>query len=141
MDLTTLGIAEAGRLMARGELTATALTETFLMRIKAVDHKIASYITVTTELALSAARQADTEMKGGLRRGPMHGIPVALKDIYETAGIKTTGHSHLKKDYVPAIDAETVRRLGRPGKAAGNAAHQRQQAHVPPVEMLDVLGR
>ena len=41
----------------------------------------------------------------------MHGIPVALKDIYETAGIKTTGHSHLKKDYVPAIDAETVRRL------------------------------
>jgi aspartyl-tRNA(Asn)/glutamyl-tRNA(Gln) amidotransferase subunit A len=110
-DLTTLGIAEAGRLMARRELTATALTETFLKRIKAVDHKIASYITVTDELALSAARQADMEMKGGLRRGPMHGIPVALKDIYETAGIKTTGHSHLKADYVPAIDAETVRRL------------------------------
>jgi len=110
-DLTTLGIAEAGRLMARGELTATALTETFLKRIKAVDHKIASYITVTEELALSAARQADMEMKGGLRRGPMHGIPVALKDIYETAGIKTTGHSHLRAGYVPAIDAETVRRL------------------------------
>ena len=69
-DLTTLGIAEAGRLMARGELTSTALTETFLKRIKAVDHKIASYITVTAELALSAARQADMEMKGGLRRGP-----------------------------------------------------------------------
>src|SRR5260221_14056088 len=110
-DLTTLGIAEAGRLMARGELTATALTETFLKRIKAVDHKIASYITVTEELARNAARQADMEMKGGLRRGPMHGIPVALKDIYETAGIRTTGHSHLKADYVPAIDAETVRRL------------------------------
>ena len=110
-DLTTLGIAEAGRLMARGELTATALTETFLMRIKAVDHKIASYITVTGELALNAARQADMEMKGGLRRGPMHGIPVALKDIYETAGVRTTGHSHLRKDYVPAIDAESVRRL------------------------------
>jgi aspartyl-tRNA(Asn)/glutamyl-tRNA(Gln) amidotransferase subunit A len=110
-DLTTLGIAEAGRLMARGELTATALTETFLMRIKAVDHKIASYITVTGELALNAARQADMEMKGGLRRGPMHGIPVALKDIYETAGVLTTGHSHLRKDYVPAIDAESVRRL------------------------------
>jgi aspartyl-tRNA(Asn)/glutamyl-tRNA(Gln) amidotransferase subunit A len=110
-DLTTLGIAEAGRLMARGELTATALAETFLKRIKAIDHKIASYITVTEELALNAAHQADMEMKGGVRRGPMHGIPVALKDIYETAGIKTTGHSHLKVDYVPAIDAETVRRL------------------------------
>ena len=110
-DLTTLGIADAGRLMARGELTATALTETFLNRIKAVDHKIASYITVTEDLARNAARQADAEMKGGLRRGPMHGIPVALKDIYETAGVKTTGHSHLKAAYVPAIDAETVRRL------------------------------
>ena len=51
------------------------------------------------------------EMSGGLTRGPLHGIPIALKDIYETAGVKTTGHSHLKVDYVPAIDAETVRRL------------------------------
>src|SRR5205814_422928 len=80
-DLTTLGIADAGRLMARGELTSTALTETFLHRIKAVDHKIASYITVTAELALAAAHQADMEMKGGVRRGPMHGIPVALSVI------------------------------------------------------------
>jgi aspartyl-tRNA(Asn)/glutamyl-tRNA(Gln) amidotransferase subunit A len=110
-DLTTLGIAEAGRLMARRELTATALTEAFLTRIEAVDHKIASYITVTADLARTAARQADMELGGGLLRGPMHGIPIGLKDIYETAGIKTTGHSHLKVDYVPAIDAETVRRL------------------------------
>ena len=110
-DLTLLGIAEAGRLMARGEITSTQLTEAFLKRIEAVDHKIASYITVSADVARAAARQADTEMKGGVRRGPMHGIPIALKDIYETAGIKTTGHSHFKKDYVPAIDAETVRRL------------------------------
>ncbi len=110
-DLTTLGIAEAGRLMARGELTSTALTEAFLARIEAVDGSLNSYVTVTADIALNAARQADMEMKGGLRRGPMHGIPVALKDIYETAGVKTTGHSHLKIDYVPAIDAETVRRL------------------------------
>jgi aspartyl-tRNA(Asn)/glutamyl-tRNA(Gln) amidotransferase subunit A len=110
-DLTTLGIAEAGRLMARGEITSTALTEAFLKRIEAVDHKIASYITVTADMARNAARQADMEMKGGVRRGPMHGIPIGLKDIYETAGVKTTGHSHLKIDYVPAIDAETVRRL------------------------------
>src|SRR3954466_3321837 len=114
-DLTLLGIAEAGRLLARGEITATALTESFLQRIEAVDHKIASYITVTTDQARNAARQADTEMKGGVRRGPMHGIPVALKDIYETAGVRTTGHSHFRKDYVPAIDAETVRRLKNAG--------------------------
>jgi len=110
-DLTTLGIAEAGRLMARGEITSSALTEAFLKRIEAIDPKIHSYITVTADVARNAAHQADREIKGGLRRGPMHGIPVALKDIYETAGIRTTGHSHLKADYVPAIDAETVRRL------------------------------
>jgi aspartyl-tRNA(Asn)/glutamyl-tRNA(Gln) amidotransferase subunit A len=110
-DLTLLGIAEAGRLLARREITATALTESFLKRIEAVDRKISSYITVTADLARAAARQADTELKGGVRRGPMHGIPIALKDIYETTGIRTTGHSHLRKDYVPSIDAETVRRL------------------------------
>ena len=110
-DLTTLSIADAGRLMASGELTSTILTEAFLARIGAVDHKLASYITVTGDLARSAAKQADMERAGGLVRGPLHGIPIALKDIYETAGVKTTGHSHLKVDYVPAIDAETVRRL------------------------------
>lgn len=110
-DLTTLGIAEAGRLLARGELTCAALTEAFLARIARVDGKLHSYITVTADLARAAARQADEEMKGGVRRGPLHGIPVALKDIYETAGVRTTGHSHLRKDYVPSVDAETVRRL------------------------------
>lgn len=114
-DLTLLGIAKAGRLMARGDISASELTNAFLKRIDAIDHKIASYITVTSELARNAARQADMEMKGGVRRGPMHGIPVALKDIYETAGVLTTGHSHLKKDYVPAIDAETVKRLKEAG--------------------------
>jgi aspartyl-tRNA(Asn)/glutamyl-tRNA(Gln) amidotransferase subunit A len=114
-DLTTLSIAEAGRRMARGELTSTALTEAFLTRIAAVDRRIASYITVTADQALNAARQADMEMAGGLRRGPLHGIPLALKDIYETAGVKTTGHSHLKADYVPSIDAASVRRLKEAG--------------------------
>jgi len=114
-DLTTLGIAEAGRLMARGDLTSTALTEAFLTRIAAVDHKIASYITVMTDEARNAARQADREMAGGVRRSPLHGIPLALKDIYETAGVRTTGHSHLKADYVPAIDAASVRRLKEAG--------------------------
>ena len=110
-DLTLLGIAEAGRLLARGDITAEALTGSFLKRIEEVDHKLSSYITVTADLARAAARQADLELKGGVRRGPMHGIPVALKDIYETAGVRTTGHSALRQDYVPAIDAETVRRL------------------------------
>src|SRR5437899_10129643 len=110
-ELTTLGIAEAGRLLARGEITATALTEAFLARIEAVDHKLGSFVTLTVDRARNAARQADMELSQGLRRGPLHGIPIGLKDIYETEGVRTTGHSHVRADYVPAIDAETVRRL------------------------------
>ena len=110
-DLTTLSIAEAGGLMTRGELTSSALTEAFLTRIAAVDHKIASFVTLTAERARCAAKQADMEMSQGVRRGPLHGIPVGLKDIYETEGVLTTGHSHLLADHVPAVDAETVRRL------------------------------
>jgi aspartyl-tRNA(Asn)/glutamyl-tRNA(Gln) amidotransferase subunit A len=110
-ELTTLSIADAGHLLARGEITATALTEAFLARIDAIDHKIASFITVTADRALNAARQADMELGQGLSRGPLHGIPIGLKDIYETEGVLTTGHSHLRADYVPAVDAETVRRL------------------------------
>jgi aspartyl-tRNA(Asn)/glutamyl-tRNA(Gln) amidotransferase subunit A len=110
-ELTTLSIAEAGSLMARGELTSSALTEAFLARIESVDHKIASFVTLTADRARNAAKQADTEMSRGFRRGPLHGIPVGLKDIYETDGVLTTGHSHLRADYVPAVDAETVRRL------------------------------
>jgi aspartyl-tRNA(Asn)/glutamyl-tRNA(Gln) amidotransferase subunit A len=110
-ELATLSIAQAGTLLACREITATALTEAFLARIEAVDHKIASYITVTAELAHRAAKQADMELSGGVRRGPLHGIPIALKDIYETEGVFTTGHSHLRKEYVPSVDAETVRRL------------------------------
>src|SRR5882724_4347328 len=108
-DLTTLSIAEAGRLMERRELTATALTEAFLARIYALDHKIASYVTLTADLARAAAKQADAEMDQGFHRGPMHGIPIGLKDIYESAGVRTTGHSHLRLDHVPTSDGETVR--------------------------------
>ena len=75
-DLTSLSIAEAGRLLARGALSSTALTEAFLTRIKAIDHKIASYVTLTADRARAAAAQADREMSEGMRRGPLHGIPI-----------------------------------------------------------------
>ena len=75
-DLTLLSIAEAGALMARGALTSTQLTEAFLARIKAIDHKIASFVTLTADRARAAAAQADRDMSAGVRRGPLHGIPI-----------------------------------------------------------------
>src|SRR5262249_60604717 len=91
-DLTLLGIAEAGALMARGALTATQLTEAFLARIEAIDHKIASFVTLTADRARAAAAQADRDMNAGVRRGPLHGIPIGLKDIYGTGVVTTAGH-------------------------------------------------
>src|SRR5258707_13829205 len=107
-ELTTLSIAQAGNLMTRGELTSTALTEAFLARIAAVDHKIASFVTLTADRARLAAKQADMEMSQGLNRAPLHGIPIGLKDIYETEGVLPTGHFHLRPDFDPATDAQPV---------------------------------
>ena len=114
-DLTTLTIAEAGRQMASGALTSVALTEAYLARIAKVDGKLRSFITVTAEPARAAAQQADRERSNGYTRGALHGVPIGLKDIYETAGVRTTGHSNLRVNYLPSVDAETVSRL----KSAG----------------------
>jgi aspartyl-tRNA(Asn)/glutamyl-tRNA(Gln) amidotransferase subunit A len=110
-ELATLSIADAGRLMARGEITSAALTDAFLERISAIDAKLSTFVTLTADGARRAAAQADAERMQGFNRGPLHGIPIGLKDIYETEGVLTTGHSHLRADHVPASDAETVRRL------------------------------
>ena len=71
-ELTTLSIAQAGSLMTRGEITSTALTEAFLSRIESIDHKLASFITVTADRALLAARQADAELSQGLNLSLIH---------------------------------------------------------------------
>ena len=86
-----LTIAEASSLIARQELSPVALTEAFLKRIESVDPKLNAYVTVTGERALDDARTAEQEIAAGGYKGPLHGIPIALKDIYDTAGIRTTG--------------------------------------------------
>ena len=91
------------------------MTQALLDRIAAHDGKLHSLIRVTPEVALAEAQAAERELMAGRRRGPLHGVPYALKDIVETAGIPTTGHSKLCQDYVPAADAYLVTLL----KAAG----------------------
>ena len=110
MDIPFLTIAELGRAYDRREVSPVEVTRALLDRIAAHDDKLDSFIRVTTEVALAEARAAERELMSGQRRGPMHGIPYGLKDIVETAGIPTTGHSKLRQHHVPA-DAEIVRRL------------------------------
>jgi aspartyl-tRNA(Asn)/glutamyl-tRNA(Gln) amidotransferase subunit A len=114
-ELHELSIAEAGARLRAGTLTSTALTQHALDRIAALDLILNAFILVTKERALADAERADRELKSGIDKGPMHGIPHALKDIYETAGIRTTCHSKLMLDHVPKEDGTAAAKLAAGG--------------------------
>lgn len=110
-DIHFLTIAEAGARIARKELSPVELVEAYLRRIEAVGAQLNAFITLTADLALDQARQAEAEIAGGNYRGPLHGIPFGLKDIYETKGILTSGHSRVMENHIPQQDATTTARL------------------------------
>jgi len=109
--LHELSIAEAGRRLRAGTLSSVTLTQHCLARIAALDPSLHAFVLVTKDRALKDADRAERELKAGLDRGPMHGIPYALKDIYATAGIPTTCHSKLLLDNVPAEDCVVEAKL------------------------------
>lgn len=109
--LHQLTIAEAAPLIERRELSPVDLTEAFLARIEAVNPKLDAFVCVTPDRARADARRAADEIAAGNYRGPLHGIPVGIKDIYDTAGILTTCHSHVHADRVPERDARSVEML------------------------------
>jgi aspartyl-tRNA(Asn)/glutamyl-tRNA(Gln) amidotransferase subunit A len=111
---SSLTIAEASRLIAVRKLSPVELAKALLARIKAVDPKINAFLTITEKSALTAARAAERAMMAG-NKHRLLGIPVAYKDIYETAGVATTAHSRILQHNVPQHDAETVRRLREAG--------------------------
>ena len=114
-DLASLTLRKAAALVRSRSVSPVELTEACLTRIDALNPKVNAYITITRELALQQAREMEAEQKRGKWRGPLHGVPMALKDNIDTAGIRTTGASELFKDRVPADDAEVVRRLKNAG--------------------------
>jgi len=110
-----ISIAEAGRRLRDGSLTAVRLARASLDRVAALDGALHAFVLVTAERAMADAERADRELAAGTDRGPMHGIPYALKDIYDTAGIRTTCHSKLLIDNVPAADSVVAARLAAAG--------------------------
>lgn len=114
-QLHFLTIHQAGELMRRGELSPVELTHACLNRIAATDDRLHSFILLLADDALEQARVAEAEIRRGNYKGPMHGIPFALKDLYDTAGVRTTSGSRVDIDRVPAQDATTTARI----KAAG----------------------
>lgn len=114
-QIADLSITEAARQIRSGEVTSTALTQACLNRIAIYNPKVDAYITVLTKSALAQAAILDQEQKAGKFRGALHGIPIALKDNIDTAGIRTTAASKVYDDRVPREDAEVVRRLAAAG--------------------------
>jgi aspartyl-tRNA(Asn)/glutamyl-tRNA(Gln) amidotransferase subunit A len=114
-DLTKLTLSEASELVRNRKISPVELTHACLSRIEQVNPKLNVFITVTAEAALAQAREAESEIQGGSWKGRLHGIPIALKDLVDTAGVRTTAASGVFKDRIPTQDAEIVRRL----KAAG----------------------
>jgi aspartyl-tRNA(Asn)/glutamyl-tRNA(Gln) amidotransferase subunit A len=114
-ELAALTLSDAARLISARKLSPVELTLGCLDRIRRFDPAISSFILVTGDIALRQAKQAEDEIANGRYRGPLHGIPYALKDLIETAGIPTTAHSRVLKEYVPAQDAVVAQHL----RAAG----------------------
>ena len=114
-DLASLTLKQASDLLRRKDASPVQLTEACLARIDRHDKAINAFITVTREQALKAARDMEAEIRRGMRRGPLHGIPIALKDNIDTAGVRTTAASGVFKDRVPGEDADVVIRLKKAG--------------------------
>jgi len=108
-------LRDAARLIESGEVSPVELTGMMLGRIESVDGNLKSYATVTAGRALTAARQAEQEIVSGKYRGPLHGIPVAVKDLCYTKGTRTMGGLAVRRGFVPEYDATVVSRLEEAG--------------------------
>jgi aspartyl-tRNA(Asn)/glutamyl-tRNA(Gln) amidotransferase subunit A len=113
--LPLLSASELARLIERKEVSPVEVTDAYLQRIEALDSRYNAYLTVSDEEARQAAREAEREILQGHYRGPMHGIPVAVKDQLLTQGIRTTGGSRIFADFIPEEDATVIANLKQAG--------------------------
>src|SRR3954470_20243819 len=131
-ELHHLTIAEAADLIGARKLSPVELTEALIKRTHDLDPQLDSYIRHTPDVAVAAARGAEQAIAKGDYRGPLHGIPFALKDIYNTRGIATTGGSKVAKDNVPAEDATTTAKLLDSGAVLCGKLQTHEFAHGGP---------
>ena len=123
-ELPLLDLSDVSRAVQKKEVSPVELTQACLARIEKLNPKLNAFVTVTGTAALEDARKAEAEIARGEWKGPLHGIPLAAKDLVETAGVKTTAASAVLKDNVPTVDAEVIRRL----KLAGAVSRHKSQS-------------
>jgi aspartyl-tRNA(Asn)/glutamyl-tRNA(Gln) amidotransferase subunit A len=114
-QLHFLTLADAGRMIREGSLDSVAYVEFLIERMQRLDPMLRSTITIAAEAALEAARTADKEIRHGDWKGPLHGVPIAVKDCIATAGLRTTANSRVLAEWVPDADAPAVAALRRAG--------------------------
>ncbi len=112
-ELLDLSLTDLSWLIAARKVSAVEALQATLKRLKALDDKLNAFITVCAEPALADAKRADQEIAAGNYRGPLHGVPVSIKDMFEMSGVLTTGGSKILQDWVPDRDSTLVEKLAR----------------------------
>jgi aspartyl-tRNA(Asn)/glutamyl-tRNA(Gln) amidotransferase subunit A len=130
-DLCWTSMTDLARMVADKKVSPVEIVQAHLSRIAALDGQIKSYITVTGEAALASARAAEAAVQSGAELGPLHGVPVGLKDLYCTKGVKTTGGSKILADWVPDEDATVVARLAAAGAISLGKLNMHEFAYGP----------
>ncbi|GGS29751.1 amidase [Streptomyces pseudogriseolus] len=124
-----LSLTEASRAVRARELSPVELTASVLARIAAVEGRLGAYVTVAAEAALAAAHRAEREISGSGPRGPLHGIPMALKDLIDAQGMPTTASSHVRAGHVAERDSRVAERLGAAGAVLLGKTHTHEFAY------------
>ncbi len=130
-DIHFMRLHELSDAIRKRELSPVEVVDAHLRRIEEVNPKVLGFLEVAADSACEEARRAEAEIAGGNHRGPMHGIPFGVKDIIDTAGVRTTRGSALFRDNVPSADAECVARLKRGGAILLGKCHTQEFASGP----------
>ncbi|WP_172832598.1 amidase family protein, partial [Mycobacterium asiaticum] len=124
-----LTLAGAARQIRTKELSPVELTESVLARIDAINPEVNAFSNVTAELANEAAARAAREIAAGRYRGPLHGIPIGVKEIYDMAGVPSTSSSRVRADHIPDVDSAVVARLRQAGAVVVGRTHSHEFAY------------
>src|SRR5712675_515660 len=129
MELYELPMIEVSEKIRTKEVSPVEVTQSSLARLEQVEPTLTAFATTTPELALEQAKIAEKEISDGNYRSPLHGVPLAVKDLYDTAGIRTTSSSAQRSDHVPAADSVSVAKLYEAGMVLIGKTHTHEFAY------------
>ena len=137
MELCYSSAGDLSRLIQRKEVSPVEIIDAHLARIEATEPVLNSFITLLPEEARAAARRAEEDIQAGNYRGPLHGIPVGLKDLFNTGGVRTTSGSRIFDTFVPERDCTVAARFREAGAILLGKLNMHQFAYGPTGENLD----